>query len=96
MRVRIFSVPIELGADIVTHSTTKYLNGHSDSIGGVVIASRDEDIEWLKFIQNAAGAILSPLDSFLVLRGTKTLAIRMAQHNVNGQASRSSWQTTRK
>ena len=78
--------PIELGADLVTHSTTKYLNGHSDSIGGIVIATRDEDVQWLKFIQNAAGAILSPFDSWLVLRGTKTLAIRMAQHNVNGMA----------
>jgi cystathionine beta-lyase/cystathionine gamma-synthase len=78
--------PIALGADIVTHSTTKYLNGHSDSIGGVVIAARDEDVEWLKFIQNAAGAILSPFDSWLVLRGTKTLTLRMAQHNANGQA----------
>jgi cystathionine beta-lyase/cystathionine gamma-synthase len=78
--------PIALGADLVTHSTTKYLNGHSDSIGGVVIATRDEDIEWLKFIQNAAGAILSPFDSWLVLRGTKTLTLRMAQHNANGLA----------
>src|SRR5437899_4108763 len=78
--------PIELGADLVTHSTTKYLNGHSDSVGGVVIAARDEDAEWLKFIQNAAGAILSPFDSWLVLRGTKTLTVRMAQHNANGQA----------
>ena len=78
--------PIPLGADMVVHSTTKYLNGHSDSIGGVVVAARDEDVEWLKFIQNAAGAILSPFDSFLVLRGTKTLAVRMAQHNANGQA----------
>jgi cystathionine beta-lyase/cystathionine gamma-synthase len=78
--------PIPLGADIVTHSTTKYLNGHSDSIGGVVIATRDDDVEWLKFIQNAAGAILSPFDSFLVLRGTKTLMVRMAQHNANGMA----------
>jgi cystathionine gamma-lyase/cystathionine beta-lyase/cystathionine gamma-lyase/homocysteine desulfhydrase len=78
--------PIALGADLVTHSTTKYLNGHSDSIGGVVIATRDEDVEWLKFIQNAAGAILSPFDSWLVLRGTKTLAVRMAQHNANGMA----------
>jgi cystathionine beta-lyase/cystathionine gamma-synthase len=78
--------PIELGADLVIHSTTKYLNGHSDSVGGIVIAARDEDAEWLKFIQNAEGAILSPLDSWLVLRGTKTLAVRMAQHNVNGQA----------
>jgi cystathionine beta-lyase/cystathionine gamma-synthase len=78
--------PIALGADIVTHSTTKYLNGHSDSIGGVVIATRDDDIERLKFIQNAAGAILSPFDSWLVLRGTKTLTLRMAQHNANGMA----------
>ena len=68
------------------HSTTKYLNGHSDSVGGIVVAVRDEDIEWLKFIQNAAGAILSPFDSWLVLRGTKTLAVRMKQHNLNGQA----------
>ncbi len=78
--------PIALGADLVTHSTTKYLNGHSDSIGGVVIATRDDDIEWLSFIQNAAGAILSPFDSWLVLRGTKTLTLRMAQHNANGMA----------
>ena len=55
------------------HSTTKYLNGHSDSVGGVVVATRDDDIEWLRFVQNAAGAILSPFDSWLVLRGTKTL-----------------------
>ena len=78
--------PLALGAHLVVHSTTKYLNGHSDSIGGVVIATRDEDIEWLKFIQNAAGAILSPFDSWLVLRGTKTLPVRMAQHSANGQA----------
>jgi cystathionine gamma-lyase/cystathionine beta-lyase/cystathionine gamma-lyase/homocysteine desulfhydrase len=78
--------PIEFGADMVIHSTTKYLNGHSDSIGGIVVAVRDDDSEWLKFIQNSAGAILSPFDSWLVLRGTKTLAVRMAQHNVNGQA----------
>jgi cystathionine beta-lyase/cystathionine gamma-synthase len=78
--------PIAFGADMVMHSTTKYLNGHSDSVGGIVIAVRDDDIEWLRFIQNAAGAILSPFDSWLVLRGTKTLAVRMTQHNVNGQA----------
>ena len=78
--------PIEFGADMVVHSTTKYLNGHSDSVGGIVIAVHDADLEWLKFIQNAEGAILSPFDSFLVLRGTKTLALRMAQHNLNGQA----------
>ena len=78
--------PIEFGADMVLHSTTKYLNGHSDSVGGIVVAVHDEDVEWLKFIQNAAGAILSPFDSWLVLRGTKTLPLRMAQHNTNGQA----------
>jgi cystathionine beta-lyase/cystathionine gamma-synthase len=78
--------PIELGADLVTHSTTKYLNGHSDSVGGIVVAQRDDDIEWLRFVQNAEGAILSAFDSFLVLRGTKTLPLRMQQHNVNGLA----------
>src|SRR5262245_45761436 len=78
--------PIALGADLVVHSTTKYLNGHSDSVGGVVIATRDDDIAWLQFIQNAAGAILGPFDSWLVLRGTKTLTVRMAQHNANAMA----------
>ncbi len=78
--------PLELGADLVTHSTTKYLNGHSDSVGGVVVANRDDDIAWLKFVQNAAGAILGPMDAWLVLRGTKTLPLRMAQHNANGLA----------
>ena len=78
--------PIEFGADLVVHSTTKYLNGHSDSVGGVVVATRDDDVEWLKFVQNAAGAILGPFDAWLVLRGTKTLPIRMAQHNANGMA----------
>ena len=78
--------PIEMGADLVMHSTTKYLNGHSDSVGGIVVAVRDEDVEWLKFVQNSAGAILSPMDSWLVLRGTKTLPVRMAQHNTNGLA----------
>jgi cystathionine beta-lyase/cystathionine gamma-synthase len=78
--------PIDFGADLVTHSTTKYLNGHSDSVGGIVIAVRDDDIEWLKFVQNAEGAILGPFDSWLVLRGTKTLPLRMQQHNANGLA----------
>jgi cystathionine beta-lyase/cystathionine gamma-synthase len=78
--------PIEFGADIVTHSTTKYLNGHSDSVGGIAVLTRDDDIEWLKFVQNAEGAILSPFDSWLVLRGTKTLPLRMIQHNANGLA----------
>ena len=78
--------PIEFGADLVVHSTTKYLNGHSDSVGGVVVAMRQDDIEWLKFVQNAAGAILGPFDAWLVLRGTKTLALRMERHNANGLA----------
>src|SRR5919204_3051002 len=78
--------PIEFGADIVTHSTTKYLNGHSDSVGGIVVSQRDEDIEWLRFVQNAEGAILGPFDSWLVLRGTKTLPLRMVQHSANGLA----------
>jgi cystathionine beta-lyase/cystathionine gamma-synthase len=76
--------PLDLGADIVTHSTTKYLNGHSDSIGGIVVCQNDDDIEWLRFVQNAEGAILGPMDAWLVLRGTKTLAVRMAAHNANG------------
>src|SRR4029453_12572951 len=78
--------PIELGADIVTHSTTKYLNGHSDSVGGITIATRDEDVEWLKFVQNAEGAILGPFDAWLVLRGTKTPAGRMGGPNPKGRA----------
>jgi cystathionine beta-lyase/cystathionine gamma-synthase len=77
--------PLEFGADIVVHSTTKFLNGHSDSIGGVAIAVRDEHIEWLKFVQNAEGAILGPMDAWLVLRGTKTLPLRMERHNANAQ-----------
>ncbi len=78
--------PMEFGVDIVVHSTTKYLNGHSDSIGGFVALSNEEDAEWIKFIQNSVGAILSPFDSFLVLRGTKTLAVRMEAHDKNGRA----------
>ena len=75
--------PLEFGADLVIHSTTKFLNGHSDSVGGVVIATRDDHIEWLRFVQNAEGAILGPMDAWLVLRGTKTLPIRMERHNAN-------------
>jgi len=77
--------PIDFGADLVVHSTTKFLNGHSDSVGGIVVAVRDADIEWLKFIQNAEGAILGPMDAWLVLRGTKTLPLRMERHNTNTQ-----------
>ena len=78
--------PIEFGADLVVHSTTKFLNGHSDSVGGVVIATRDDHIEWLRFVQNAEGAIIGPMDAWLVLRGTKTLPIRMERHNANAMA----------
>lgn len=78
--------PLEFGADLVVHSTTKYLNGHSDSVGGIVVATREDDIEWLRFVQNAAGAILGPFDAWLVLRGTKTLPLRMARHSSNGLA----------
>jgi cystathionine beta-lyase/cystathionine gamma-synthase len=78
--------PIEFGADLVVHSTTKYLNGHSDSVGGIVIATRGDDIDWLTFVQNAEGAILGPFDSWLVLRGTKTLTLRMQQHSATGLA----------
>jgi len=78
--------PFEFGADIVVHSTTKFLNGHSDSVGGVAIAMRDDHIEWLRFVQNAEGAILGPMDAWLVLRGTKTLPLRMERHNANAQA----------
>ncbi|MEN3331435.1 MAG: hypothetical protein V7641_800 [Blastocatellia bacterium] len=80
-----FQRPLELGADIVVHSTTKYLNGHSDSIGGVVVLNDEEDARQMAFIQNAAGAILSPMDAFLIMRGTKTLAVRMRQHDENGR-----------
>ena len=78
--------PLLLGADIVTHSTTKFLNGHSDSVGGIVVVKHEDDEEWMRFVQNAAGAILGPMDSFLVLRGTKTLDVRMERTNRNGQA----------
>ena len=78
--------PLEFGVDIVVHSTTKFLNGHSDGVGGAVVLNDDQDAEWIKFIQNSAGAILSPFDSWLVLRGTKTLALRMEQHDRSGRA----------
>lgn len=78
--------PLEFGVDIVVHSTTKYLNGHSDGIGGIVVLNDEEDANWIGFVQNSAGAILSPFDSWLVLRGTKTLALRMEQHDKSGRA----------
>ena len=79
-----FQRPLQLRADIVIHSTTKYLNGHSDGVGGAVILNDAALAERLKFIQNAAGAVLGPFDSWLVLRGVKTLAARMLQHDRNG------------
>lgn len=78
-----FQKPLLLGADIIVHSTTKYLNGHSDSIGGAIMLSDKEIYNKLKFNQNTIGSILSPFDSFLVLRGIKTLAIRMKEHEKN-------------
>lgn len=76
--------PIELGAHIVVHSMTKYLNGHSDSTGGAVVLTRPEDAEKIYFIQRSAGTGLAPMDCFLVSRGIKTLVVRMLQHNANG------------
>jgi cystathionine gamma-lyase/cystathionine beta-lyase/cystathionine gamma-lyase/homocysteine desulfhydrase len=81
-----FQRPLALGADIVVHSTTKFLNGHSDSVGGVAVVKSEEHARWLQYVQNAAGAILSPFDSWLVLRGTKTLALRMPRHEQNARA----------
>jgi cystathionine beta-lyase/cystathionine gamma-synthase len=78
-----FQRPLQFGADIVLHSTTKYLNGHSDGVGGVAVLAREEEAARLKFIQNAAGAIMNPFDAWLVLRGVKTLAVRMRQHEAN-------------
>jgi cystathionine beta-lyase/cystathionine gamma-synthase len=81
-----FQKPLTLGCDIVVHSTTKYLNGHSDSVGGAVICADPQDGAKIGFAQNAAGAILSPFDSFLVSRGIKTLPVRMRAHDANGRA----------
>jgi cystathionine beta-lyase/cystathionine gamma-synthase len=78
--------PLDFGVDIVVHSTTKYLNGHSDGIGGMVVLNSEEDASWIAFVQNSAGALLSPFDSWLVMRGTKTLALRMEQHDKSGRA----------
>jgi len=81
-----FQQPLALGADMVVHSTTKFLNGHSDGLGGVVVCSKPEQAEKLAFLQKAAGAILSPFECWLVLRGVKTLAARMEIHDRNGRA----------
>jgi cystathionine beta-lyase/cystathionine gamma-synthase len=80
-----FQKPLALGADIVVHSTTKFLNGHSDSVGGAAIMAQAAHAERIKFVQNSAGAILSPFDSWLVLRGIKTLPLRMRQHDASGR-----------
>lgn len=80
-----FQRPIEHGADMVVHSTTKFLNGHSDGLGGVVVCTKPEQAEKLAFLQKAAGAILSPFECWLILRGVKTLAVRMLQHDCNGR-----------
>lgn len=78
--------PIELGADIVMHSTTKFLNGHSDGLGGVLIGTKPEHAETFRFVQKCTGGILGPFDSYLLMRGVKTLAVRMKQHEENGRA----------
>ncbi|HYL21843.1 MAG TPA: cystathionine gamma-synthase [Gemmatimonadales bacterium] len=80
-----FQRPLELGADVVLHSTTKYLNGHSDMVGGMLVVNRDDLAERIGFLQNAAGAVPGPFDCWLALRGTKTLALRMRQHDANGR-----------
>jgi len=80
-----FQRPLELGADMVMHSTTKFLNGHSDGLGGVIVCSTAAQAEALAFLQKASGGIMSPFESWLVLRGVKTLAVRMKQHDINGR-----------
>lgn len=81
-----FQQPLKLGADIVVHSTTKYINGHSDVIGGAIVLNNEEVYQLIKFYQNAAGGVPAPFDSWLTLRGIKTLAIRMRQHEENARA----------
>ena len=81
-----FQRPIEFGADVVMHSTTKFLNGHSDGLGGVLVATKPSQAESFAFVQKCTGGILSPFECFLVLRGVKTLGVRMKQHEINGRA----------
>ncbi len=90
-----FQRPIEHGATIVMHSTTKFLNGHSDGLGGVLVCTKPEHAERFAFIQKCTGGILSPFEAWLVLRGVKTLAVRMKQHEINGRAV-AEWLTTEK
>ena len=80
-----FQRPLEFGVDVVLHSTTKYLNGHSDMVGGLLVTSRDDLAERIGFIQNAAGGVPGPMDCWLALRGIKTLPLRMRQHDANGR-----------
>ncbi len=80
-----FQNPLQLGADVVVHSTTKYINGHSDSLGGTLITSNPDLFKKLKFNQNAMGAVMSPFDSYLTMRGIKTLAVRMKEHERNAK-----------
>ncbi len=88
-----FQRPLEYGTDIVLHSTTKYLNGHSDMVGGLLVLTRDDLAERIAFIQNGSGAVPGPFDCWLALRGTKTLALRMRQHDANGRHI-AEWLTT--
>jgi len=90
-----FQRPLGFGADIVLHSTTKYLNGHSDMVGGLLVTSRDDLAERLGFLQNAAGAVPGPMDCWLALRGIKTLPLRMRQHDASGRRI-AQWLTTRR
>jgi cystathionine beta-lyase/cystathionine gamma-synthase len=89
-----FQQPLRLGCDVVLHSTTKYLNGHSDMVGGLLVTSRDDLAERFGFLQNAAGGVPGPWDCWLALRGIKTLPLRMRQHDLNGRAI-AQWLTTR-
>jgi cystathionine beta-lyase/cystathionine gamma-synthase len=82
----VFQQPIAFGADVVLHSTTKYLNGHSDMVGGMLVTTRDDLAEQFGFLQNAAGAVPGPMDAWLALRGTKTLHLRMERHDASGRA----------
>jgi len=90
-----FQQPIAFGTDIVVHSTTKFLNGHSDSVGGCVVTTREADAQRIGWLQNSVGAILSPMDSFLVLRGIKTLPVRMERHDESGRKI-AAWLTGRR
>jgi len=91
----LFQRPIEFGADIVLHSTTKYLNGHSDMIGGMLVVARDDVAERVGFLQNSSGAVPGPFDCWLALRGIKTFPLRMRQHDANGRRI-AEWLTTQR